>query len=221
PTIDSVRAGFWDRQASAEALRTYHYAMNDTIIIGWNSSAYVARGDTMGPYAVKITIPTGQTIGTRTQSYRFNLQAGGHDDSRDPAGSGIKGWKYNITAAQDLTYSNEGEIQFNKALNFLDQTCAFTISAPYSTSNTAFNEHIADSITQNPPMFLGLQQISVTGTDISDSETFTEGIRGIRPEFDDEGYATSAGGWITGTYNLERYARRATRNTLLYLKFVK
>ncbi|MDD4858382.1 MAG: hypothetical protein PHD74_09800, partial [Candidatus Krumholzibacteria bacterium] len=83
PTIDSVRAGFWDRQASAEALRTYHYAMNDTIIIGWNSSAYVARGDTMGPYAVKITIQTGQTIGTRTQSYRFNLQAGGHDDPRD------------------------------------------------------------------------------------------------------------------------------------------
>jgi hypothetical protein len=223
PKIDSVRAGFWDRQGSAEALRTYHCATNDTIIIGWDGTPYSARGDTMGPYQIKITNPpSGQTIGTRTHSYRFNLQAGSHDDPRDPAGSGIKGWAYHISAAKDLTYSEEGETQYDQALNFLDQACAFTIAAPYSQTNPAFNRHIMDSITQNPPAFLGLQQVTVVGSDISDKDPFSEGLRGSTPEYDDNGYLIPGqNNWIQNTYYFERYARKATRHVQLYLKFVK
>jgi hypothetical protein len=222
PKIDSVKTGFWDRQGLPAGSRVYHTAVNDTIVLGWNSSPYAARGDTMGPYEIKITNPpVGQTIGTRSQSYRFNIRSGGHDDGRDPIGSGVKGWRYSVKAAEDLTYYRENETMFDKPLNYLDQECVFRIIAPYSPTNEAFNVHIADSIIQNPPRFLGAQSIDVTGLDISDKDVFKEGIRGISPQFDEYGNVIPAYNWITNDYYFERYARRATRHANLYFKFVK
>jgi hypothetical protein len=226
PKIDSLRTGFWDRWGFSSggvpnpAREAFHYSKNDTIVIGWNGSAFLARGDTLGPMGTPVFIysPPDTTI---TYSFQFTIRAGGHDDHRDPPGSGIKGWKYTVTDPdQDMTYYKEGEWQFDKPLNTLEQQCSFSITIPYHR-NVAAYRHVVDSLVHNPPPFLGEQAIAVTGMDIKDTDDFQEGIRGISPEYDASGNVIPANDWITIDYYLANYARRDTRNTNLYLKLVK
>jgi len=217
PRVDSVRTGFWDRPGQAPSLRVFHYTTNDTIVVGWNGNQVVARGDTLCPYETKLLGAAGNQ--TLTKSFRFTIRAGGHDDPRDPRGSGIKGWKYTVTDPdQDLTYSREGEWMFNKPLNVLDHECSFSISVPYTPAGIA---HTTDSLLNNPPAFLGAQTIAVSGMDERDTENFFEGIRGISPEFDENGNVKAGNNWITNEYFFANYARRDTKRVQLYLKFVK
>lgn len=220
PKIDSLRTGFYDRQGLPAGSRVFHYSQNDTIIIGWRGSAFAARGDTLGPVGVPqiVGTPPNRTI---TQSFQFTIRAGGHDDRRDPPGSGIKGWKYSVTDPdQDLAYYKEGEWQFDKPLNTLEQQCTFSITIPYPADPAGYL-HVVDSLAHNPPLFLGEQAIDVTGLDIKDTDAFSEGIRGITPSFDESGNVIPGNYWITIDYFLANYGRRDTRHTNLYLKLVK
>jgi len=158
---------------------------------------------------------------TITQSFQFTIRAGGHDDRRDPLGSGIKGWKYSVTDPdQDLAYYKEGEWQFDKPLNTLEQQCSFSITIPWPATRPA-QQHIIDSLVHNPPLFLGAQGVDVAGLDIKDTDSFSEGIRGISPEFDENGNVIPANNWIVIDYFFANYARRDARHTNLYLKLVK
>ena len=220
PRIDSLRTGFWDRQGLPAGSRVFHYSRSDTIVVGWMGSAFAARGDTLGPAGVPEfnSTPEGQTI---TYSFQFTIRAGGHDDRRDPPGSGIKGWKYSVTDPdQDLAYYKEGEWQFDKPLNTLEQQCTFSITIPHPTDPSAYL-HVVDSLVHNPPLYLGAQTIDVTGMDIKDTDAFSEGIRGKSPEYDVDGNVIPGSGWISIEYFLANYGRRDTRHTNLYLKLVK
>jgi hypothetical protein len=219
PRIDSVRTGFWDRQGLPPVARVFHFTRNDTIVVGWNGSPFAARGDTLSPYE---TLPAGSVPDrTLTKSFRFTIRAGGHDDRRDPVGSGIKGWRYRITdPEQDLAYSKENEWIFNGPRNVLNQECSFSITVPFPSSPAA-NAHITDSLVHNPPRFLGAQTIEVVGKDDKESENFWEGIRGISPAFDADGNVLPGDNWIQNEYYLSTYARRDTRIIRVYLKLVK
>jgi hypothetical protein len=220
PTVDSIRTGFWDLPVYPPSYRTYHPTMNDTIIVGWDGLPTEVRGDTLGPYEIKL-VGTSPNV-TQKRSFKFVIRAGGHDDRRDPLGSGIKGWRYRVADPdEDLTYSREGEWQFNKPLNIFEQECSFSIIIPYPDSPGA-RDHVLDSLLSNPPAFLGAQTIDVSGMDDRDTENFFEGIRGISPEFDENGnLKPGQNNWIVNDYSLTNYARRDTKHIHLYLKFVK
>jgi len=224
PRVDSIKAGFYTRQGVTPppADRRFVWARNDTIVIGWNSSQVVARGDTLCPYAVKVSP---ENRGTITRSYRYTVIAGGHDDRRDPPRSGIKGWKYGVfDPDEDRTYYKEGEWQFDKPLNALEQEIAFDIIAPYwkgVPEAPAYNRTVTDSLVANPPLFLGGQTITVSGLDYKDTQSFKEGIRGESPEFDANGNVIPGNHWIENEYYFANYARRDTRQIPLFLKLVK
>jgi hypothetical protein len=220
PRIDSVRVGFYDRQGLPAGSRVFHTVTNDTIVIGWGGTAFAARGDTLCPAGVPSIVgtPPDRTI---TQSFKFTIRAGGHDDRRDPIGSGIKGWRYYVTnPVQDYTYYKEGEWQFDKPLNVIEQDCTFNITIPYPAELASY-KHVVDSLVANPPRYLGAQTFEISGLDINDKEVFLEGIRGISPEYDADGNVIPKNDWIQNEYYFANYARRDTRRGPLYLKLVK
>ncbi len=224
PRIDSLKTGFWERQGLVPPPpnRIFYWTKNETMVIGWNASQVVARGDTLCPYAVKVSP---ENRGTITRSYRYTIRAGGCDDRRDPPRSGIKGWKYGVFDPEDdRTYYKEGEWQFDKPLNLLEQDIAFDITAPYwkgIPEAAAYNVRVADSLVANPPLFLGRQTITVSGLDYRDTQSFKEGIRGVSPEFDADGNVLPGNNWIENEYYFANYARRDTRQISLFLKLVK
>jgi len=57
--------------------------------------------------------------------------------------------------------------------------------------------------------------------DISDKETFLEGIRGISPKYDVNGDVIPANNWITNEYYFANYSRRDTYRGSVVLKLVK
>lgn len=205
PAIDSVVVGFFDQVS-----HVFREPRQDTLIIGWTGVPLASRGDTINPYA--ITFDPG--VNTVTKSYRFIVRAGGHDDRRDPPGSGIKGWTYSITDfEEEYPYYEEGEWQFDEPLNTIDQELVFKITVPYAQALT-------DSIVKNSPAFLGAQVVGMIGMDISDTEIFREGIRGITPRFDPNGNPIPGNYWIENEYYLAAYAKTATMAVPIYLKLV-
>lgn len=212
PRIDSVRVGFVDQRFG-----NFRAAKMDTLCIGWTGLPFSSRGDTLCPY--NITVIT--AAGLLTKSFKFVIRARGHDDRRDPAGSGIKGWRYYVTDPEDdRLYYKEGEWQFDRALNELDQEIQFSITVPWKRTPGEIAAQ-TDSILANPPLFLGQQAYTVIGGDVRDTETFFEGIRGISPKFDSQGNVIPANNWITNEYYFANYARRDTYRGGVYLKLVK
>ena len=212
PRIDSVRVGFVDQRFG-----NFHVATMDTLRIGWTGLPFSSRGDTLCPY--NITVIT--AAGLLTKSFKFVIRARGHDDRRDPAGAGIKGWRYYVSdPEEDRLYYKEGEWQFDRALNELDQEIQFSITVPWKRTAGEIAAQ-TDSILANPPLFLGQQSYTVIGGDVRDTETFFEGIRGISPKFDSEGNVIPANNWITNEYYFANYARRDTYRGGVYLKLVK
>jgi hypothetical protein len=212
PSIDSMKTGFYDQRTPT----LFRPAVNDTLRISWLGPVRGSSGDLICPYDVKVVV--GATI---TKYFKYVIVAGGHDDRRDPVGSGVKAWRYRIfDPDQDYPYYREGEWQFNRPLNLLEQEVSFSITVPFVT-DTAGIRRQADSLLANPPAFLGMQGLEVTGRDVKDTETFKEGIRGISPKFDEFGNVIPANNWITNDYFLSNYARGATRTRAVYLKLVR
>jgi hypothetical protein len=211
PTIDSVRVGFIDQ-------KTYQFrpTRHDTLVIGWGirSVPYTSRGDTLNPDSIWVD-PVTRNV---TKRYRFVVRSGGHDDHRDPPGSGIKGWKYWVLhPTADYPYYKEGEWIFKKplTLNTLQQELSFTITVGWTAART-------DSVVNNPPAFFGGQQVRVLGIDIEDTETTKEGVRCVTPEFDATGHVIPCGEdcWCVNNYTLAAYARSDTMTIPVYLKLV-
>ena len=75
----------------------------------------------------------------------------------------------------------------------------------------AYNRTVTDSLVANPPLFLGMQTITVSGLDYKDTQSFKEGIRGESPEFDENGNVIPGNHWIENEYYFANYARRDTR----------
>jgi hypothetical protein len=230
PRIDSVRTGFYIRQGAPPSNGSHRFirTTSDEIVIGWNGTPTTARGDTLCPYSIRTS--AGDTLGTITRSFRYTIRAGGHDDYRDPPGSGIKGWKYGVfDPDEDRTYYKEGEWQFfDKAhIDTFSQDVSFDLTIPYwktigprAAQNAAHNAATLDSLLAHPPAFLGMQTITVSGIDYRDTQSFQEGIRGD-VTIDEDGNVIPGDHWIQNEYYFANYARRDTRQIPLYLKLVK
>ena len=215
PTVDSVQVGFYNPSAPTEWID----ATNDTLEIGWMCRANALCGEKLPPYSITLD----RTTNRLTKSFRFIVRGGGHDDRRDPIGSGLKGWIYRITDSDpeaDLTYYKEGEWMFDKPLNMFSHDCIFSITVPYKSNIDSINAQ-ADSLVNHPPAFLGDQAIDLLGSDIKDTDVFVEGLRGITPKFDENGQVIPGNYWITNEYFFANYAREDSRSISVYLKLVK
>jgi hypothetical protein len=200
PTIDEVRYGFY-LLFTGQIIES----PDDTIRVQW--------GLPFDPTAAfpfnTVFDPVAHTI---TNYYRLYILADGHDDPRDPPGSGIKGWQFFIDDPEfDYPYKKEGEWIFAYETNHMVQELVLRITAP--------DDADVDSLVNNPPLFMGEQLLELRCNDISDKEIFYEGIRGITPAFD--GCDVIPGDyWITQEYRLASFAYTDTLVTRFYLKLV-
>jgi hypothetical protein len=215
PTIDSLQVGFYSPVTPFE----WHDATRDTLHVGWMCRANAACGNKLPPFSIRLDPQTKML----TKSFRFIVRAGGHDDPRDPVDAGIKGWRYQVTDAdpgQDVMYYKEGEWQFDKPLNYIEQECIVNITVPYKSVMDSILAQ-ADSLVKHPPGYFGDQIVTITGMDIRDTEVSKEGIRGLTPKFDADGNVIPGDYWITNDYYFANYARRHTRTVTVYLKLTQ
>ncbi len=199
PTIDSVVVGFYDQVTHA-----FRRVLFDTLYVGWTGVPGQSRGNIMNPYLVE------SVAGTIVKSYKFNIRAGGHDDPRDPAGSGIYGWKLLIDDPDGAAYQGLNQWIFDNPVNQFEQEIVFQIQSS-----------VGDDIVQNPPANLGAQIVHVIARDMRNDETSLEGIRGITPQFDEMGRPIPCNCWYLAQYYFASYARRETSTRPLYLKLVR
>jgi hypothetical protein len=212
PRIDSMKTGFYDQRTPT----LFRPAVNETIRISWTGPIRGSSGNLVCPYDIKAIV--GATI---TKYFKWVIVAGGRDDARDPVESGIKAWRYRIADPdEDYPYYREGEWQFNRPLNLLEQEIYFSITVPFVT-DTAGIRRQTDSLLANPPAFLGQQTYEIAAGDVKDTDKFSEGIRGISPKFDEFGNVIPANNWIVNEYFLANYSRRVTRSGTVYLKLVR
>jgi hypothetical protein len=217
PTLDSLQVGFYDPVAPFE----WHDVTNDTLTVGWMCSANRICGDELPPYAISVN-PVTKNV---TKSFKFVIRAGGHDDLRDPVGSGVKGWRYGVTDTEpenDILYYKEGEWLYptDQPFNTFQQECSFNITVPLKSNLDSLLAQ-ADSLVRHPPGFFGDQIVRVDGADIRDTDIFKEGIRGITPQFDENGNVIPGTYEITSEYYFANYARRTSRTVTLYLKIAR
>lgn len=151
--------------------------------------------------------------------YKIILKASGHDDNRDPPGSGIKAWLYSMRGAEDYTYTDEDEWVYGNPINEYYQEIHFQVDVPYNTETSGPDY----SIINDPPGFLGEQDLAVIAADIDIDEKFEESIRAISPEFDpnDPCREISPGKFISIVRTPYLYARHDTYSTRLLMKLVK
>lgn len=207
PTIDSV--SYW--YSFIFAYPPIKKSLDDTLRVQWDYlpnldlNASIAFDSAFDPIAR-----------TKSKYYRLYIYGYGHDDGRDPPGSGVKGWQFFIDDPdENYPYKKEGEWLFDHETNYMEQEIILKITAP----TDELGKVDVDSLINNPPLFLGEQFLELRAKDISDKEIFDEGIRGITPKFD--GCDVIPGDyWITQEYRLASVARSDTLIARFYLKLV-
>ena len=214
PELDSLRVGFVI--PSGEFKGQFRGASHDTIYIGWDMARFnQSSGDTIGPGSSPINDPV---LRTQTRSFKLVLRAGGHDDRRDPPGSGVKGWKYWVFGPNGgYPFPKQGEWQFDATVpptNLLNQALTVSITVPLDS---------ASSPTYLPPTpaWMGRQTVRVVGQDLKDTDTFVEGVRGISPEYNASGQLVISSDWVQNEYQFSAYSRNDTLVIPVYLKLVK
>lgn len=211
PIIDSVQVGYFDNSS------VFRKISGDTLYVEWLTRPLTYRGDTISAYSV--TVSPDRTRLTKT--FRFNFAAWGQDDHRDPPNSGIKSWMYTLTnPVQDLAYYKEGEWQAATQINYLNQDLFFSITVPLKTTQPEIIAQ-ADSIVANPPLFLGFNTYEIFAKDLSVTDSFDEGIRGITPQFDENGNVLPGNNWLTTQTYPSNYARLTKRSGAFYIKLLK
>ncbi len=217
PTIDRVQIGIDSIPYNTEI--QFHEIDTDTLFIGLDK-AYSPRGDTCTAYSAAYN-PTTEIF---TYFFRFFIKGTGHDDPRDPPGSGIKGWNYNLEAAEDYYFRKEGEWNFEFPTNQMMQELIFRLDVPKDPNYPGPGVRPDPAFADSPPGFMGQQQLFIKASDISDSKTFKDEIRGSSPVFspagDPCGTVVSLGSWATIPRTPANYARTDTYSTSFYIKLV-
>ena len=157
------------------------------------------------------------------QFFKFYINGGGHDDRRDPPGSGIKGWWFWVKAEQyDYYYRGEQEWLYDFDPDTLLQELSFRLVIPRDPDCPNYPRPDPDYI-NHPRIWMGNQDLTVRASDIHIAERFDEGIRGISPEYVDGDPCNaliSPGRWVTQTRAIANYARTDTYNGWFYIKLV-
>jgi len=200
PTIDYVE--FWYENLVGQQIKIE----GDTIYIGWGPRVY--GGDTVNVYRVEPS-----SLGF-DKIYKLILKADGHDDYRDPPGSDIKEWFYNIYDPDyDYNYKNENE-----------SLVATELAHPIYLFFTfpSYEEAFSDSLVKNPPPYFGEQVLTLIGGDKAPEDVFYEMIRGKSPMFDEYGNRIPVPGglWVTQKFTGSQDSRKDVVYKRFYMKLV-
>lgn len=211
PKIDEMQIGYDSLVMDTQVV--FVPISSDTVYIGLDK-LFQFRPDTASAYDFEYD-PENLKY---TFYYSILLKGSGHDDDRDPPGSGIKGWKFIIDGPQDYYFRKENEWVYDNPIDEYFQELKFQITVPYDTV-----AHTPDyTILDNPPGFLGEQHLEIRAKDINDKEKFLEGIRAISPEYDPATDSLiTAGKWIEVRRSPENYARLDTYRKVFYIKLVR
>lgn len=212
PAIDEALIGY-DAEPLAPEVSFTPFEGN-TLCLGLDK-VFQFRSDTASAY--QVDFDPGEMV--YIYRYKIILKASGHDDHRDPPGSGIKAWLYSMQGAEDYYYPGEDEWVYGNPINEYYQEIRFQVDVPYDTETGGPDFSILD----DQPGFLGEQELTIIGADIDLDEKFLESIRAISPEFDpnDPCRETSPGKFISIVRTPYRYARRDTYSKSLFMKLVK
>ena len=206
PKIESLEVGRQD-QFTEEFIPS----SNDTLYLQW-------LGDVLHPEGIRAYYQTQDfTALTVTKYYHIYIKAEGHDDPRDPPGSGVKGWLYKVEDPEyDYDYRKEGEWIFDMPINELMQPLSIKITMPIFWSVPTY----IDSVIANTPAYLGDQYLELMANDISGSEITTLGIRGISPDIE-ECSILPGNYWVTQTYRLSSVAKTDFATKSYYIKLIR
>jgi len=201
PKIDSVGFYYEDLFHMGQPVKV----KTDTIYIGWRNRPYAE--DTVNVFKLDF-LPNGDV----TKYYKLILKADGHDDMRDPPGSDIKEWWFDIYDP-DYDYNYKGEHDYIES-NELAQEMYFKFTFPYE-------EAFSDSVVNDPPPYFGEQVLTIIGGDKSSNESFIEQIRGKTPEFDDEGNLVPGQDlWIKQVFTYSANSKKDKVIKRFYIKLV-
>jgi hypothetical protein len=212
PVIDEIQIGYDEDPLIPEI----HFVpiSGDTLYIGLDK-LFQPRPDTASAYAVDFD--PGELM--YTYYYRIMLRANGHDDRRDPPGSGIKGWMYSIEGSEEYDFGGENEWVYDDPVDEFDGELLFRVVVPWD-EGTGRPDY---SIIENPPGFLGDQELTIIAVDMNTNERFVESIRAISPEFDpdDPCKMIKPGSSIINMLSPYRNARFDTSVRNFYIKLVR
>jgi hypothetical protein len=211
PVIDEVWIGY-DAEPTVPGVQFASIA-GDTFYIGLGK-VFQSRPDTVSPYQIEFDAQNLEY----TFFYKVILRGTGHDDNRESPGSGIKGWRYRMRGSEDHYLPGDGEWIYDGPINELYREIPFRIVIPYDTEAGGPDYSIID----DPPGFLGEQELTVDAVDIGENDTFIEEIRAISPVFlvDDPCTKVSPGGWTQVQRDPSRHARFDTHAGHFYIKLV-
>lgn len=212
PVIDDVRIGY-DAEPTVPGVQFAPIA-GDTFYIGLDK-VFQPRPDTVSPYNIKFD-PVKLEY---TFFYKVILRGTGHDDYREAPGSGIEGWRYSMQGAEDYYFPGENEWIYDiygVTINEYYQEVPFRIVVPYDTETGGPDYSIID----DPPGFLGEQELTIDAVDIHEHKIFFEEIRAFSPVFDIDDPCTQVtpGDWIQVQRAAGRHARFDTYMTHFYIK---
>jgi hypothetical protein len=156
------------------------------------------------------------------QFFKIYINGAGHDDRRDPQGSGVRGWWFSISAEEDYYYRGEEEWLYDFDTDTLLQELSFRLVIPKDPDFTDYPRPDPDFI-NNPPLWMGEQVLMIRASDIHISEVFHEGIRGESPSYVDNDPCNelqAPGRWIIQDRGMRNYARSVEYNGWFYMKLV-
>jgi hypothetical protein len=217
PTIDKISIAY-DSIAFSPSLELADIK-GDTV--------YIAIGQPLAPrpetdYVSAYLVEYDPVNGVFNQFFKLFINGSGHDDSRDPEGSGIRGWWYSITAEENYYYRSEEEWLYDFDPDTLLQQISFRLVIPRDPNFPDFPR--PDSMFVNEqPLWMGNQDLIVRASDLHSSELFNEAIRGVSPKYVDNdpcNELTSPGRWIAQDRGIANYARTDRYDGWFYIKLV-
>ncbi len=214
PTIDNLQIGIDSIPATTASIE-FKPLNSDTLYINMSTPLYT-MGDTCNAFAISYD-ETGDFI---TLWYKFIIRATGHDDRRDPPGSGIKSWRFKIDSDEDYYFRLEDEWISNSPVNQLMQECVFKLVIPTDPDYTY--DWPDSNFVSTPPGWMGDQVLTLTGKDLRSADTFKEGIRCTSPIFNTEDPCVMEllGSWCEVERYPSNYARYDRELKNFYIKLI-
>lgn len=195
----------------------------DTLYIAINQQSLMPRGDTLIAFNANDPAYYNPDTERYRLEYRFFILGEGHDDPRDPPGSAIRGWWWNIDAEQDRYWRGENEFLMDFEPNTLRQEMRFSLDVPRDPDSSIDDPRPDPNFIANQPLWMGRQDLTVLATDIHVTSRFREEIRGISPSFvgDDPCNARLEDGrWIGLERRDANYGRTDTYTGRFHIKLV-
>lgn len=215
PTIDKISIAY-DSIPAIAGLKTVDLK-GDTVYIAIGTPMVPRGADSVSAYLNEYD----PVNGIFNQYFRLYINGGGHDDSRDPPGSGVMGWFFSITAEGNYYYRSEEEWLHGFEPDTILQAISFRLIIPRDPNDP--DPSPDPDFVNDPPLWMGDQVLTVIGSDLHASELFNEAIRGVSPVYVDNdpcNELVSPGRWIAQDRGIANYARIDTYNGWFYIKLV-